>query len=286
LIVRRLDTDADRVVGRTGIKTRYFAPAGIASSGCFCRWPAPSPQLNTTAAPRPPRPSWRKTLPCWLDAAVPAGRVQHAHRLLLEGNGGGFTWSAALLLFWKTCAVSPPCRHTKSTSRTLLIRRRVVINGLGILSSVGNTGQQAWDNTVVGRFGVGPISRFDGFKRAVGFAGKVKDVDVSTYLPARQARRMDSVIPYGMASAIQAIKDAGLQAHPSDVERIGVSNGSGIGGLPLIDATHDDCLAAGARKISPFFVPGSLINRRSGKLSILYGLKGPNVARALSGAQR
>jgi len=149
---------------------------------------------------------------------------------------------------------------------------------LGIVSPVGNNIQQAWDNIVVGRSGIDHISRFDASNLPVRFAGEVKDFDVSAYLPAKEARRMDTFIHYGMAAAIQAIKDAGLQAHPTHAQRIGVSIGSGIGGLPYIEATHDDYLAGGARKISPFFVPGSIINMISGNLSILYGFKGPNVA--------
>ncbi|WP_372827849.1 beta-ketoacyl-ACP synthase II [Polaromonas sp.] len=159
-----------------------------------------------------------------------------------------------------------------------MTRRRVVITGLGIVSPVGNNIQQAWDNIVVGRSGIDHISRFDASNLPVRFAGEVKDFDVSAYLPAKEARRMDTFIHYGMAAAIQAIKDAGLEAHPAEAQRIGVSIGSGIGGLPYIEATHDDYLAGGPRKISPFFVPGSIINMISGNLSILYGFKGPNVA--------
>ena len=159
-----------------------------------------------------------------------------------------------------------------------MTRRRVVITGLGIVSPVGNNVQQAWDHIVAGRSGVDRITRFDASKLPVRIAGEVKDFDVSAYLPAKEARRMDTFIHYGMAAAIQAIRDAGLEAHPANADRIGVSIGSGIGGLPLIEATHDDYLAGGARKISPFFVPGSIINMISGNVSIMYGFKGPNVA--------
>ena len=172
-----------------------------------------------------------------------------------------------------------PALRTRPPHREIpLSRRRVVITGLGIVSPVGNNIHQAWDNIVAGRSGVDHITRFDASKLPVRFAGEVKDFDVSAYLPAKEARRMDTFIHYGMAAAIQAIKDAGLEAHPHDAERIGVSIGSGIGGLPFIEATHDDYRAGGARKISPFIVPGSIINMISGNVSILYGFKGPNVA--------
>jgi len=159
-----------------------------------------------------------------------------------------------------------------------LARRRVVITGLGIVSPVGNSVEQAWQNILAGRSGIDRITRFDVSTFPVQIAGEVRDFDITHYLSAKDARRMDTFIHYGMAAGIQAIKDAGLEAHPANAERIGVAIGSGIGGLPLIENTRDEFLAGGVRKISPFFVPGSIINMISGNLSIMYGYKGPNVA--------
>ena len=159
-----------------------------------------------------------------------------------------------------------------------MTRRRVVITGLGIISPVGNTVEHAWQNVLAGRSGIGRITRFDASTFSSQIAGEVKDFDITHYLPAKDARRMDTFIHYGMAAGIQAIKDAGLEAHPANAERIGVSIGSGIGGLPLIETTRDEFVASGVRKVSPFFVPGSIINMISGNLSIMYGYKGPNMA--------
>jgi 3-oxoacyl-[acyl-carrier-protein] synthase II len=159
-----------------------------------------------------------------------------------------------------------------------LTRRRVVVTGLGIVSPVGNTVERAWQNILAGVSGIDRITRFDASPFSARIAGEVKDFDITQYLPARDVRRMDTFIHYGMAAGIQAIRDAGLEAHPADAERIGISIGSGIGGLPKIEETRDEFVATGPRKISPFFVPGSIINMISGNLSILYGYKGPNIA--------
>ena len=159
-----------------------------------------------------------------------------------------------------------------------MARRRVVITGLGIVSPVGNTVEQAWQNIIAGRSGIDRITRFDASSFPVQIAGEVRDFDVTQFLPAKDARRMDLFIHYGMAAGIQAIQDAGLEAHPANAELVGVSIGSGIGGLPLIENTRDEFIASGVRKISPFFIPGSIINMISGNLSILYGYKGPNIA--------
>jgi len=159
-----------------------------------------------------------------------------------------------------------------------LTRRRVVITGLGIVSPVGNSIEQAWQNIVAGKSGIDRVTRFDASTFPTQIAGEVKDFDIGTYLSPKEARRMDTFIHYGMAAGIQAIKDAGLEAHPANAERIGVAIGSGIGGLPLIENTHDEYLKGGVRKVSPFFVPGSIINMISGNLSIMYGYKGPNIA--------
>ncbi len=159
-----------------------------------------------------------------------------------------------------------------------MARRRVVITGLGIVSPVGSSVEEAWQNIIAGRSGIERIARFDVAAFPVQIAGEVKGFDIAQYLSPKEARRMDTFIHYGMAAGIQAIKDAGLEAHPANADRIGVAIGSGIGGLPLIENTRDEFLAGGVRKISPFFVPGSIINMISGNLSIMYGYKGPNVA--------
>ena len=157
-------------------------------------------------------------------------------------------------------------------------RRRVVITGLGCISPVGNTVATAWDAIVAGRTGIATVTRFDASVLPVHFAGEVKDFNVESYLPAKEARHMDTFIHYGIAAGLQAIDDCGVEISDANADRIGVMVGSGIGGLPLIEETHADYTAKGARRISPFFVPGSIINMISGHLSILRGLKGPNLA--------
>jgi len=149
---------------------------------------------------------------------------------------------------------------------------------LGIVSPVGNTVREAWDGIVAGKSGIGPITRFDAATFKSRIAGEVKGFDVSAYLPPKEARRMDVFIHYGMAAGIQAIRDSGLTVTPDNAGRIGVNIGSGIGGLPMIEDTHNDFLAGGPRKISPFFIPGTIINMISGNLSIMFGMKGPNMA--------
>jgi 3-oxoacyl-[acyl-carrier-protein] synthase II len=159
-----------------------------------------------------------------------------------------------------------------------LSRRRVVVTGIGLVSPVGNTVAETWQNIVAGKNGIGRITRFDpsAFKSQV--AGEVKGFDVGAYLTPKEARRMDVFIHYGMAAGIQAVRDAGLTATADNADRIGVNIGSGIGGLPMIEETHNDFLAGGPRKISPFFIPGTIINMISGNLSIMFGFKGPNLA--------
>ena len=156
--------------------------------------------------------------------------------------------------------------------------RRVVITGLGLVCPIGNDVTTAWANLLAGKSGVGTISRFDATPYASTIAGEVKDFDIEPYLSVKEARRMDMFIHYGIAAGIQAMKDAGLSPAPADAERIGVNIGSGIGGIVMIEETHNAMLQGGPRKISPFFVPGSIINMTSGYLSIMYGLKGPNFA--------
>ncbi len=160
-------------------------------------------------------------------------------------------------------------------------KRRVVITGLGIVSPVGNTVSDAWANILAGKSGITRITRFDATAFASQIAGEVKDFDITQYISAKDARRMDTFIHYGMAAAIQAVKDAGIEDIAGgglDAERIGVNIGSGIGGLPMIEGTHDAYHAGGPRKISPFFIPSVIINMVAGDLSIMFGFKGPNLA--------
>ena len=159
-----------------------------------------------------------------------------------------------------------------------MTKRRVVITGLGIVSPVGTGVAQAWDSIVNGRSGITRITRFDASLFASTIAGEVAGFDVTQHLPAKDARRMDAFIHYGLVAGMEAIKDAGIEVTEQNAERIGVSIGSGIGGLPMIEDTHNDYLAGGPRKISPFFIPGTIINMISGNLSIKYGFKGPNLS--------
>ncbi|HRE15712.1 MAG TPA: beta-ketoacyl-ACP synthase II, partial [Rhodocyclaceae bacterium] len=160
-----------------------------------------------------------------------------------------------------------------------MARRRVVITGLGIVSPVGNNVEETWQNILAGRSGIASLTRFDASAFPVQFAGEVKNFDIGTYLSPKEARRMDTFIHFGLAAGIQAVADAGLDGeHGIDPNRIGVNIGSGIGGLPLIEETKDEYIAGGPRKISPFFVPGSIINMISGNLSIMKGFKGPNLS--------
>jgi len=157
-------------------------------------------------------------------------------------------------------------------------RRRVVITGLGIISPVGNSVSEAWTSLTQGKSGISTITRFETEALTAKIAGEVKGFDVAEYIPGKEAGRMDTFIHYGLAAGIQAFKDSGLEVTEQNSERIGVSIGSGIGGLPMIEDTHTDLINKGYRRISPFFVPGSIINMISGHMSIMYGLKGPNIA--------
>ncbi len=161
-------------------------------------------------------------------------------------------------------------------------RRRVVVTGLGLISPVGNTVEQGWANLLAGRSGISNITKFDASSFACRFAGEVKGFNVEEYLPAKEARHMDTFIHYGIAASMQAVRDAGLptgdQLNEETAERIGCMIGSGIGGLPLIEQTHAEYTARGARRISPFFVPASIINMISGHVSIKFGFTGPNLA--------
>lgn len=161
-------------------------------------------------------------------------------------------------------------------------RRRVVVTGLGVVSPVGNTVPQAWSNLIAGRSGIGRITKFDASAFACQIAGEVRDFNLESYITAKEARGMDTFIHYGIAAAAQAVADSGLKTGDalSDEEsvRIGCVIGSGIGGLPMIEGTHTEYTNRGPRRISPFFVPASIINMTAGHVSIRYGFKGPNIA--------
>lgn len=158
-------------------------------------------------------------------------------------------------------------------------KRRVAVTGMGIISPVGNNISDTWQNIVAGKSGITKITRFDASPFSSQIAGEVKNFDITQYISAKDARRMDIFIHYGMAAAIQAIKDAAIEDLAGlDPERIGVNIGSGIGGLPMIEDTDSAYHAGGPRKISPFFIPSTIINMISGNLSIMFGYKGPNLA--------
>ncbi|HWL28559.1 MAG TPA: beta-ketoacyl-ACP synthase II [Burkholderiaceae bacterium] len=158
------------------------------------------------------------------------------------------------------------------------MKRRVVITGLGIVSPVGNDIDSAWDNIVNGRSGIGRITRFDPSAFNAQIAGEVKGFDITEYMSAKEAKQMDVFIHYGVAAGMQAWRDAGIEITEQNADRIGTIIGSGIGGLPRIEETQIEYLERGPRRISPFFVPASLINLISGQLSIMLGLKGPSYA--------
>ncbi|HVL76825.1 MAG TPA: beta-ketoacyl-ACP synthase II [Noviherbaspirillum sp.] len=156
--------------------------------------------------------------------------------------------------------------------------RRVVVTGLGCISPVGNTVADSWAALTEGKSGIATITKFDATPFSTRFAGEVKGFNIEDYIPGKEARHMDTFIHYGMAAGMQAIRDSGLTVTEQNAERIGVLVGSGIGGLPMIEETHAELTNRGPRRISPFFVPASIINMISGHLSIKYGLKGPNLA--------
>src|SRR6187431_1443958 len=161
-------------------------------------------------------------------------------------------------------------------------RRRVVVTGLGCVSPVGNSVAESWANLLAGRSGIDLVTSFDTGSLSVKFAGEVRNFNVADYMPEKEARHMDRFIHLGLAAADQAIKDAGLpqgeQLDPELATRIGVNIGSGIGGLPMIEQTHAELMSRGPRRISPFFVPASIINMISGHVSIRHGYQGPNIA--------
>jgi 3-oxoacyl-[acyl-carrier-protein] synthase II len=157
-------------------------------------------------------------------------------------------------------------------------RRRVVVTGLGLISPVGNDVATGWSNLVAGRGGIGPITRFDASAFPCRIAGEVRGFDVSAWMPAKEARHFDTFIHYGIAASAQAVRDAGVTADNVDPDRVGVIVGSGIGGLPMIEENHTEYVNRGVRRISPFFVPGSIVNMVSGQVSIMHGFRGPNYA--------
>jgi len=159
-------------------------------------------------------------------------------------------------------------------------RRRVVVTGLGMLTGLGNDVESTWAGIVAGRSGISLIEHFDTSNFPTRFAGTLKNFNVEDYMPAKEARRVDDFVQYGIAAGSQALKDSGLAITPENAGRIGVSVGSGIGGLPAIERSHSLLLEGGVRKISPFFVPGSIINMTAGLLAMNHGLKGPNIALA------
>jgi len=161
-----------------------------------------------------------------------------------------------------------------------LSKRRVVVTGMGLVSPVGNSLETAWASVLAGHSGIGPITGFDASPFSVRIAGEVKDFDIGRYVSPKEARKMDTFIHYGIGAAVEAMNDAGLTVTGENAERIGISIGSGIGGLPGIEDGVAAYLRGGPRKITPFYVPRSIINMISGHLSILYGIKGPNLALA------
>ena len=159
-----------------------------------------------------------------------------------------------------------------------MAKRRVVITGMGMVSPVGLNVKDSWENILAGKSGIAPITHFDVSSFSTRFGGSVKDFDVENYLSAKEAKKMDPFIHYGIAAAKEAIEDSGLTINDENSERIGVAIGSGIGGLPGIERGHSSYMSGGPRKISPFFVPSNIINMISGHVSIMHGLKGPNIA--------
>lgn len=157
-------------------------------------------------------------------------------------------------------------------------KRRVVVTGLGLLTPVGNTVEESWKNIIAGKSGIAPITVFDASGFNAQISGSVKNFDASLYIKPKDQKKMDIFIHYGLAAGIQALDDSGIEVTDENSERIGVAIGSGIGGLPTIEKNRDSFVAGGSRKISPFFVPSSIVNMVSGNLSIMRGLKGPNIS--------
>lgn len=160
-----------------------------------------------------------------------------------------------------------------------LRQRRVVVTGLGMISPVGNTVEAAWKQILAGKSGISRIDTFDVSQFSAQIGGLVKDFDPLHYnISAKDARKMDTFVQYGIAASVQAIQDAGLTLHPANAHRIGVSVGSGIGGLAFIEKNYEELLKNGPRRVSPFFIPGAIINMISGYVSMMHGYQGPNLA--------
>lgn len=159
-----------------------------------------------------------------------------------------------------------------------MTKRRVVVTGLGMLCPLGASVEPSWEQMLQGKSGIAPITAFDATSYPVTFGGAVPEFDLDHYLPAKEARRMDGFIQWGLVAGIQAIEDAGIQGISTDPAKIGVAMGSGIGGINTIETCHEVLLSRGPNKVSPFFVPSSIINMVSGHLSIMYGFQGPNIA--------
>lgn len=157
-------------------------------------------------------------------------------------------------------------------------KRRIVVTGLGMLTPVGNTVEESWKNILAGKSGIAPITAFDTTDFPVKISGSVKNFDATQYILKKDLKKMDPFIHFGIAAGLQALEDSGLEVTEENAERIGVAIGSGIGGLPGIERNRDQFVSGGARKISPFFVPSAIINMVSGNLSIMKGLKGPNIS--------
>ena len=157
--------------------------------------------------------------------------------------------------------------------------RRVVVTGLGMLSPLGNTPEKTWENLLLGKSGISNIEHFDTSEYTTKFAGLVKDFDAQNYMERKEAKKMDLFIQYGVAAGVQAIKDSGIEVNEENAPRIGVAVGSGIGGLGLIEQNHEKMVKTGSpKRLSPFFVPSTIINMISGHLSIMFGLQGPNIS--------
>ena len=157
-------------------------------------------------------------------------------------------------------------------------RRKVVVTGIGLLTPVGSAVKDTWSNILAGKSGVAPIDFFDASQFATRFSASVKNFDLEPYMSPKEGRKMDLFIQYGMVAAAQAIDDSGIEASDANSHRIGCAIGSGIGGLPMIEKTHDILNGSGPRRVSPFFVPGSIINMISGNVAIKHGFRGPNIA--------
>lgn len=156
--------------------------------------------------------------------------------------------------------------------------RRVVVTGLGTINPLGNSVDQSWQSLLAGQSGIAPIEAFDTEGFSTNFGGTIKDFDVTQWLTVKEAKKVDLFIQYSLAASFDALKDAGIEKHPQNASRIGVAIGSGIGGINFIEKNHDAVSKSGPRRVSPFFVPGSVINMAAGNLAVMYGLKGPNFA--------